>query len=37
VRPVENYGMPEHLRVTVGLERENRRFLTALQKVLAGR
>ena len=35
VRPVENYGMPNHLRVTVGLERENRRFLTALQKALS--
>ena len=37
VRPVENYGMPEHLRVTVGLEEENRRFLVALEKVLAKR
>jgi histidinol-phosphate aminotransferase len=34
VRPVANYGMPEYLRVTVGLEQENRRFLDALQKVL---
>jgi histidinol-phosphate aminotransferase len=34
VRPVENYGMPEHLRVSVGLESENRRFLAALEKVL---
>ena len=34
VRPVASYGMPSHLRVSVGLERENRRFLTALQKVL---
>ena len=34
VRPVANYGMPNHLRVSIGLERENRRFLTALQKVL---
>ncbi len=34
VRPVANYGMPEHLRVTVGLEAENARFLTALAKVL---
>jgi histidinol-phosphate aminotransferase len=30
VRPLANYGMPEHLRVTVGLERENQRFLNAL-------
>ena len=31
VRPVANYGLPQHLRVTVGLEEENRRFLSALQ------
>jgi histidinol-phosphate aminotransferase len=30
VRPVANYGMPEHLRVTVGAEDENERFLAAL-------
>jgi histidinol-phosphate aminotransferase len=34
VRPVANYGMPNHLRVTVGTKEENERFLTALQKVL---
>jgi len=34
VRPVANYGMPNHLRVTVGLPEENTRFLTALEKVL---
>ncbi len=34
VRPVENYAMPNHLRVTIGLERENRRFLATLKKVL---
>ena len=27
VRPVAGYGMPEHLRVTIGLESENARFL----------
>ena len=36
VRPVANYGMPHHLRVTIGLQRENQRFLDALTKVLAG-
>lgn len=36
VRPMGSYGMPNHLRVTVGLEGENARFLTALNKVLAG-
>ena len=35
VRPVANYQMPRHLRVTIGLARENARFLQALQKVLA--
>jgi histidinol-phosphate aminotransferase len=33
-RPVANYGLPSHLRVTVGLEEENNRFLGALQRVL---
>ncbi len=34
VRPVANYGMPNHLRVTVGTPEENARFLSALKKVL---
>jgi len=34
VRPVANYGMPRHLRVTVGLVNENQRFLDALKKIL---
>ena len=34
VRPVANYGMPNHLRVTVGLPEENDRFLTALNASL---
>ena len=33
VRPVANYGMPEYLRVTVGLPEENERFLDALARV----
>lgn len=36
VRPVANYGLPEWLRVTVGLPEENTRFLTALAKTLEG-
>ncbi|WP_336368567.1 histidinol-phosphate transaminase [Marinobacter sp. C2H3] len=36
VRPVAGYGMPRHLRVSVGLEHENRRFLDALAEVLGG-
>ncbi len=35
VRPVANYGLPGHLRVTVGLPAENRRFLDALAVALA--
>ena len=34
VRPVESYGMPGFLRVTVGQEAENQRFLDALAAVL---
>ena len=34
VRPVANYGMPNHLRVTLGLPEENTRFLNALDNVL---
>jgi len=34
VRPVASYGLPEHLRVTVGLAAENQRFLDALRAVL---
>lgn len=36
VRPIANYGMPEWLRVTIGLEAENARFLEALDKALKG-
>jgi histidinol-phosphate aminotransferase len=35
VRPVAEYGLPRHLRVTVGLTTQNDRFLTALADVLA--
>jgi histidinol-phosphate aminotransferase len=34
VRPVTNYGLPEHLRVTVGLPEENRQLLAALKVAL---
>lgn len=34
VRPVANYGLPNHLRVSVGLPAENARFLAALARVL---
>jgi histidinol-phosphate aminotransferase len=34
VRPLAGYGMPNHLRVSIGLPEENARFLAALRKVL---
>jgi histidinol-phosphate aminotransferase len=34
VRPIGGYGLPNHLRVTIGLETENARFLAALEKSL---
>ena len=34
VRPVGVYEMPQYLRVSIGLEEENRLFLQALRKVL---
>lgn len=34
VRPVANYGMPAHLRVTVGTPAQNERFLGALARAL---
>jgi histidinol-phosphate aminotransferase len=36
VRPIAGYGLPDHLRVSVGTEAENRRFITALDQVLEG-
>jgi len=36
VRPVGNYGMPEYLRVSIGLPEQNGRFLTALAEILEG-
>ena len=36
VRPIAGYGMPEHLRVTVGLAEQNERFLAALAPILKG-
>lgn len=34
VRPVDGYGLPEYVRVTVGTRAENAHFLGALEKVL---
>jgi len=33
VRPMEEYGFPEYIRVTVGLPQENKKFIQALQKM----
>jgi len=33
VRPVSNYGMPNHLRVSVGLAEENARFIEVLESL----
>ncbi|AMP06905.1 histidinol-phosphate transaminase [Collimonas pratensis] len=35
VRPVANYGLPQWLRVTIGLPQENAAFIDALKKLLA--
>lgn len=34
VRPVGGYGLPHHLRVTIGTQAENERFITALERAL---
>jgi histidinol-phosphate aminotransferase len=35
VRPIANYGLPNHLRVTVGTAEQNAIFLAALDRVLS--
>ena len=35
VRPVANYEMPNHLRISIGTERENLMFINALKTVLS--
>ncbi|WP_133647879.1 histidinol-phosphate transaminase [Paraburkholderia flava] len=35
VRPVGNYGLPQWLRITIGLPEENDAFIVALEKILA--
>jgi histidinol-phosphate aminotransferase len=34
VRPVANYEMPDHLRVSIGLFSENAKFLEMLNEIL---
>jgi len=35
VRPVANYGMPNHLRISIGTESENSRFINELATILS--
>lgn len=35
VRPLENYDMPNHLRITIGLQEENEKFIKAFEKVMS--
>ena len=37
VRPVANYGLPDHLRITVGLPEQNERLLSALRSLIDGK
>ena len=34
VRPITGYGLPNHLRISIGTQAENQRFKQALVKVL---
>jgi histidinol-phosphate aminotransferase len=34
VRPVANYGMPKHLRISIGLDAENKRCIEVLERVI---
>lgn len=36
VRPIAGYGLPEHLRVTVGTQAQNERFLASLAAAVQG-
>jgi histidinol-phosphate aminotransferase len=36
VRPIAGYGMPDWLRVSIGLESENTRFLASLKQAVGG-
>jgi histidinol-phosphate aminotransferase len=35
VRPIGNYGLPEHLRITVGLPSENQKVISSLSKTIS--
>ncbi|MEM7026874.1 MAG: histidinol-phosphate transaminase [Pseudomonadota bacterium] len=35
VRPIANYGMPNHLRVSIGTQEENQKFIHELSRILS--
>lgn len=35
VRPIDNYDMPNHLRITIGRDRDNEQLIGAIQEILA--
>lgn len=35
VRPMDGYGLPEYVRITIGTKHENKKCITALEKVLS--
>ena len=35
VRPIAGYGLPQHLRVSIGLAEENQAFIDALHQLRA--
>ena len=37
VRPLDEYGLPHYLRVSIGTAAQNKSLYAALKKVLAGR
>ena len=36
VRPLDGFGLPEHVRITIGTAKENEKLLKALQKIREG-
>ena len=36
VRPLDNYGLPEYFRVTIGRKKDNQKFIAGLKKVMEG-
>jgi histidinol-phosphate aminotransferase len=36
VRPMSGFGLPEHVRITIGAPKENEKLLKALQKIREG-